>query len=663
MAEKLHWGILATGSIADKFAKGVAHSRTGQVVAVGSRSLGKANAFADANAIPVRHGSYEALLADPNVQAVYVATPHPMHAEWAIKAAEAGKHILCEKPIGLNAAEAMAIVQAAREHDVFLMEAYMYRCSPQTAKLVELLRSGVIGQVRVIRATFSFQAGFKADGRLFSNGLAGGGILDVGGYCTSIARLIAGVAQGRDFADPIEVRGCGHIGQTGVDEWASAVLKFPGDIVATVSTGVSINQDNAVQVFGTEGNILIPWAWIPSREGGANQIILKLNKEEKPQEISVTTDRWLYGLEADHVAEHLARRQGPAMSWADTLGNMAAMDAWRAAIGQVYEAEQPANVPTITRRPLAVRPGNDMPVGRLPGLDKPVSRLVMGCDNQQTMPHAAVLFDAFFECGGNCFDTAYVYVGGRSEKLLGQWIINRGVREQVVVIDKGSHTPWCDPASLVSQFNESLQRLQMDYVDVYMMHRDNLAVPVGEFVDAMNQLRSAGQVRVIGVSNWTRDRFDAANAYARAKGLAPLGVLSDNFSLARAADVPWAGCLACSDDAWRPWLAERNVPLLSWSSQGRGFFTSRSNPADRSDAELVRCWYTDDNFRRKERAEQLAAKRGVEATAIALAWVLSQSFPTFALIGPRTLEELHSSRAALRIKLTADEVAWLDLAK
>ena len=224
MADTLHWGIIGAGGIAKNFAKGVAHSRTGRIAAVGSRSKEKADKFAEEFCPSARrHGSYEALLADRDVQAVYIATPHPMHAEWAVKAAEAGKHILCEKPIGINHAEAMAIVEAARHHDVFLMEAFMYRCSPQTAKLVELLRAKTIGEVRVIRASFSFHAGFNPEGRLFRNALAGGGILDVGCYGVSMSRLVAGVATGKDFAEPIDVKGCGHLGATGVDEWAAAV--------------------------------------------------------------------------------------------------------------------------------------------------------------------------------------------------------------------------------------------------------------------------------------------------------------------------------------------------------------------------------------------------------------------------------------------------------
>jgi predicted dehydrogenase len=342
MADKLTWGLISTGRISGVFARGVAHSKTGKLLAVGSRTQEAADRFGREHNVPRCYSSYEALLADKDVQAVYISTPHPMHAEWAIKAAEAGKHILCEKPIGINHAEAAAMIEAARRHDVFLMEAFMYRCHPQTHKLIELVRGRAIGEVRVIHASFSFRSTFKEDSRIYDPFLAGGGILDVGCYCTSMSRLIAGVETGGDFAEPIEVKGVGHLGVTGVDEYASAVLKFPGDIIATISTGVAVQQDNAVRIFGTEGYIVVPWPWIPQREGGTSRILLHKPPQSEPQEILVECNDWLYGLEADTVAANIDRRQAapPAMTWDDTLGNMKTLDRWRESIGLVYDLER-----------------------------------------------------------------------------------------------------------------------------------------------------------------------------------------------------------------------------------------------------------------------------------------------------------------------------------
>ena len=657
MSSKLAWGIISTGAIAKTFARGLAASGTGELIAVGSRTQEAADRFGDEFKVPRRYGSYEALLADPDVQAVYIAPPHPMHAEWAIKAAEAGKHILCEKPLTLNCAEAMAVIEAARRNGVFLMEAFMYRCHPQTAKLVELIREKAIGDVQVIRATFSFHAGYNPEGRLFANALGGGGILDVGCYCVSMSRLVAGVALGRDFAEPIEVRGFGHIGETGVDEYAIGILKFPGDILAQVATGVRLNQENVVRIFGTEGSIFVPVPWTPKE---SSKIIVNRHGEG-PREISIEAGAGIYTIEADTVAANIERRQAtsPAMTWDDTLGNMRTLDMWRAAIGLVYDVEKPtADFPTVDRRPLAVRSDSRMKYGRIEGVEKPISRLVMGTTGGAQLPYASVMFDDYFRCGGNCFDTAHVY--GSGDAILGQWIKNRGIREQVVILAKGAHTPNCYPEALTSQLMESLEHLQMDYVDIYMMHRDNLDVPVGEFIDVLNDHQKAGRMRAFGVSNWSIERIQAAQDYAKSKGLTGFGAISNNLSLARMIEAPWGGCLASSDRESRAWFEKTQTPLMAWSSLGRGFFV-RGDKNDLSDADLVRCWYSEDNFRRLKRAKELAKKKRVLPVQIALAYVLHQPFPTFALIGPANLEEMRISVEAQDIELTPDEMKWLNL--
>jgi predicted dehydrogenase/aryl-alcohol dehydrogenase-like predicted oxidoreductase len=665
MNHRLAWGILGTGAIARTFAKALAGSERGRLVAVGSRSKETAEAFGAQFGIARRHASYEELLADPAVQAVYIATPHPMHAEWTIKAAEAGKHILCEKPLALNYPEAMAVVEAARRHDVFLMEAFMYRCHPQTAKLVELIRSKIIGEVCVIQATFSFAAGPNAESRLLKNALGGGGILDVGCYCISIARLVAGAAQGKDFAEPVELTGCGKLHEvTGVDEWAIASLKFPGGIVAEVSTGVRVAQENVVRIFGSEGSIFIPDPFAPAREGGTTRIAVRKRGQPEPEEIEVRSARPLYAFEADTVAAHIAERQAPspAMTWEDSLGNMKSLDRWRQAVGVVYDAEKPgANRLPVHRRPLAVRKDHRMKFGRIPGIEMPVSRLVMGVDNQRTLPMAQVMFDDFFESGGNCFDTAYIYGGGECEKMLGHWVKDRNIRRQVLILGKGACTPFCTPKDLTAQLMESLERLQTDYLDIYMMHRDNPEVPVGEFVDVLNEHRKAGRMRAFGGSNWTLERVGAANEYARSKGLAGFAAVSNNFSLARMVEAPWRGCLAASDARSREWFGRTQMTLMPWSSQARGFFAGAASPENRSDREMVRCWYSEDNFQRLARAKELAAKRGVQPINIALAYVLCQPFPTFPLIGPWTLHETSVALQGLEVQLTPEELRYLNL--
>jgi predicted dehydrogenase len=339
MHQRLQWGILGSGTIARAFAQGLAGSDAGKLIAIGSRDQARADAFAHEFHASHSYGSYDALLADPEVEAVYIATPHPTHATWAIRCAAAKKHVLVEKPIAMNHAEASAIIAAARANGVFLMEAFMYRCHPQTQKLVELIKDGAIGQVRVIQATFSFHARFDASHRLFNPQLGGGGILDVGGYCASMARLIAGVARGADFAEPLDISASGHLGESGVDEWAIAALRFPGDVLATLSCGVSVAQENFVRVFGSEGHLAVPTPWTPARDGGSSRIVLH-PKNAPAQEIVIDSPQQLYSIEADAVAGSLDARQCPAMRWADTLGNMLLLDRWRAAIGLVYEADK-----------------------------------------------------------------------------------------------------------------------------------------------------------------------------------------------------------------------------------------------------------------------------------------------------------------------------------
>ncbi len=644
MVDQLNWGVLGPGGIARTFARQLPLSRTGRLVAVGSRDAGRAAAFAAEFGGARAYGSYRELLDDPEVEAVYVATPHPTHPEWVVRAAEAGKHVLCEKPLAMTWAHAMAAVEAARRHDVFLMEAYMYRHHPQLRLLTDLVRDGALGTVAHIQASFSFAATLDPAGRLFAPELGGGGILDVGGYPVSSARLVAGAARGLPFAEPVGVTGAGRIGTTGVDEWAVATLDFGDGLVAQVATGVRVAADETLRVYGSEGYAEVRDPWLP-REDEPGRVVLHL-AGEKVREVT-TPPAAQYALEADSVAAHLADRESPVMSWADSLGNATVLDAWRHAIGLTYPAERtvPPSLGSTPRGPMAT--------GTLPGIAKPVSRLVLGVDNQRDLTHATVMFDDFAEQGGNAFDTAWFYGDGALEPLLGKWMRSRGVRDDVVVIGKGAHTPHCDPESVRRQLTESLDRMDTDHVDLYLMHRDNLEVPVDEFVDVLEAERVAGRVTAYGVSNWTLDRVDAALAYADRRGAAGFSALSNHFSLAEAYAVPWAGCVHVTDAASQDWLRRHDLTLLPWSSQARGFF------AGRTDDEIARCYHSETNFGRRARARTLAAELGVPPTAVALAYVLHQPFATFPLIGPRTLTETHGSLRALEVALTPEQVAWL----
>ncbi len=302
-----------------------------------------------------------------------------------------------------------------------------------------------------------------------------------------------------------------------------------------------------------------------------------------------------------------------------------------------------------------------MPSRKIEGLSLPISRLVMGVDNQPDLSYASSIFDAYIEQGGNCFDTAYVY--GR-EHLLGQWMARRGIRDKVVVIGKGAHTPDCDPESVTRQLMISLDRMQTDYVDIYFLHRDNTDVPVGEFVDVLNEHVDAGRMKIYGGSNWTIDRIVEADAYACQNRKAAIAAISNQFSLARMVSPPGEGCLSQSDPESIAWHHRTQKPLFAWSSQARGFFVEgRAHPDIRDDPEMVRCLYSEDNFKRLDRARKLADDMGVEPVNIALAYVLHQSFPVYALFGPRTLQEMYSSLAALKVNLTEGQVQWLNLSE
>ena len=280
----------------------------------------------------------------------------------------------------------------------------------------------------------------------------------------------------------------------------------------------------------------------------------------------------------------------------------------------------------------------------------------------RSRPHAFATFDAFFERGGNCFDTGYIYQAGGAEEVLGEWVETRGLREQVVIMAKGAHSPLCFPETVRPQLEQSLDRLRTDRADLYFLHRDNPSVPAGEFVEVLNEAKRDGLIRAFGGSNWTPACIDEANDYAAEHALEGLSAASNNFSLARQATPIWRGVRSSSGPEDREWFERTRLPLVPWSSQARGFFVpGRAHPEKRSDEDLVRGWYSDENFERLRRCNELAERFGVHPNSVALAYVLAQSFPTFPIISARRLVELGTSLDALEIELTPEDVNYLDL--
>ncbi|WP_108397841.1 aldo/keto reductase [Devosia submarina] len=663
--QKIRWGIIGPGSIAKAFQGGVAGSKHGVLAAIATRDPNKPNLATDFPGARIVHG-YDALLADPEIDAVYIAVPHTGHAEWAIKAAQAGKHVLVEKPLALSSHEMDAVFHAHRKAGTFAGEAFMYRLHPQTAKLGELIRSGAIGEVRMIQSSFGFSMGiFQPQHRLFASALAGGGILDVGGYPVSMARFIAGQAVGKPFADPVKVAGTAKLNAEGTDDWAAAVLTFENGIVAQVSCAVMANLDNVLRIHGSEGRIEVPDFWFAGGDRTKGLGRIDIIKKGQTETISVGEERHVYSFEVDAAAEAIFAKRNelaaPGMSWADSLGNARVLDAWRKDAGIEYSVEKASvRVNTLDNRKLGPNQGL-IPKRSIPGLGKQASAVALGFEDFRSFASGAIMLDAFWEKGGNIFDTAFVYGAGYTETLFGQWHTNRGTREGSVLIGKGAHSPLVYPDVIAKQLTQSLDRLQTDYVDVYFMHRDNLEVPVGEFVDAMDAEVQKGRIRgPFGGSNWTKERFDEAVAYAERTGKTKPMALSNNFALSEMLEPIWPGCVTSSTDEWKQWLTDRQVTNFSWSSQGRGFFTDRAGRDKTDNEELVRCWYNDKNFARRDRAIELANQLGHSPIHIALAFVLAQPFPSIPLIGPRTLGELDDSLRAFDIKLTPEQVKWLD---
>ncbi|WP_269526570.1 Gfo/Idh/MocA family protein [Coraliomargarita parva] len=339
---RIRWGILAAGDIAHVFAGAFAQCEGSELVAVASRDASRASEFAKKFSLDKAYDSYEAMLEDPDVEAVYIATLHPFHLEWILRAVHAGKHVLCEKPLCMNLREAKAAQKAARENRCILREAFMYRHHPQSQKICDWITSGAIGRVRMIDASFCFNNKGKPDSRHEAKELGGGSILDLGGYVMSFARMVAGRAVGRPFSEPLELKAVGHISpQSHTDMWTSASLRFEGDILASLSAAMHVRKENQAVISGERGRIVVESPWFCS---GA----VRLQMDEGAEEVwTSSTDRSLYAYEIDAFAAELCgipvASDEVGMRFDDTLGNMKALDWWRSEISLRYDADAPTD--------------------------------------------------------------------------------------------------------------------------------------------------------------------------------------------------------------------------------------------------------------------------------------------------------------------------------
>jgi len=307
----VRWGILSTADINRKVIPGAQASDKVELIAVGSRDKSRAESYAEEWGIERAYGSYDALLEDADVEAVYISLPNTMHCEWSIRAVEAGKHVLCEKPMSRHAQDVEAAFDAAERAGRLLMEAFMYRHNPQTQRLRELVVDGAVGDLRLVRAAFSYSLHDAENIRLRTD-VDGGSLMDVGCYCVSGSRLLAG--------EPELVFGRQHLGPTGTDCVFAGTMVFPGDVVALFDCGTSLPERDELEVIGTEGSLFLddPWhCYVPvielRREGGVERI------ELRPEDS--------YRLELENLSDAIRGEAEPLLGAEDAIAQARALEA------------------------------------------------------------------------------------------------------------------------------------------------------------------------------------------------------------------------------------------------------------------------------------------------------------------------------------------------
>ncbi|MDX6690899.1 MAG: hypothetical protein QOG15_2356 [Solirubrobacteraceae bacterium] len=305
------WGLLSTAGINARIITAARATDAADIVAVASRSQSAAQAFADAHDIPRAHGSYDALLADPEVEAVYIPLPNSMHVDWSVRTIEAGKHVLCEKPLDRRPEQVARAFDAAERAGLVLSEAFMWRHSPQTRRLREMLDDGAVGELRLIRATFSFRLTRAVDVRL-DPALDGGALMDVGCYCVSGVRFAAG-------SEPTSVAAQAVMGPTGVDVRLTGLLRFEDDVLAMIDCGLDVAGRSGLEIAGTEGRLLLADPWHAAQP----QIVLERGTEREVVEPDRADS---YRLELEDMAAAIGGERAPLLGRADALGQARAID-------------------------------------------------------------------------------------------------------------------------------------------------------------------------------------------------------------------------------------------------------------------------------------------------------------------------------------------------
>jgi predicted dehydrogenase len=328
MKEVIRWGILGTGNIATSFATGVATMPDAELAAVGSRNQATADAYGDRFQIERRYASYRELVNDPEVDVVYIATPHSLHLENMLLCFEADKAVLCEKPFTINAAQARQAIRRARQCKLFVMEATWMRFTPLMVELRKMLADGVIGEIRMVNADFGIRAEYDPLFRLFNPELGGGGMLDVGIYPLSLAQMLLGT--------PAQVVGLAELGQTGVDEQSASVLGYEGGQLAVLHNAIRTETPQEATIVGAEGWIRIdaPW-WMPQA-----MTIQKSGTTPRHLEIPFAANGYTYEAAEVHHCLREGKLESPLMPLDETIAVMETMDALRAQWGMRYPMEK-----------------------------------------------------------------------------------------------------------------------------------------------------------------------------------------------------------------------------------------------------------------------------------------------------------------------------------
>ena len=664
---KIKWGIIGTGSIANAFAHSIKYCDKSDLISVYGRNEATLRQFSKKFNIQA-HSDINSLLSSNDIDAVYIATPHNSHFEYAFQAIKNKKHVLCEKPITINHIESMVLFGLAKDAEIFLMEAYMYRTHPQTLNILNSLK--ILRDTKEdisINCSFGFNAEIPEDHRLRNLMMGGGAILDVGCYPLSMVKLLAGQILSKPYADPKSIEVSGELDTTGVDLNSKAHIVFTDNIKANISCAINKEYENNLEVVSGNFKLEVsqPWHCGQFQEGLSS--IKIYNKESLVEEIAYKDDVGLFTREIDHASQSILQGslESELISHNDSQSIMLWLDRWRQETGVVCPFESKdvspmvkSNFYSIQKRKLdSISESNS---------DKQFSRLVLGCDNQTSDIHAYAMFDYFYGAGGRIFDTAYIYNNGLGDKYLGDWINSRNLQNEVVVLGKGAHTPDCKPELIKPQIEESLERLNISKIDIYCLHRDNHEIPVSEFVDALDEIKTEGLINNIGASNWNLDRFSTARDYALKNNKEPFTVLSNNFSLAEMLEPVWPGCIGINKQ-FLDYIKSNEIKLFPWSSTARGFFirkkeiTTKEHFSNPSLEEEKRVWHSKKNLKRREICFEIADKKNVEPIEIAIAYIVHTSSLVFPLIGPRTINELNSSIFGSQIDLSEEELSRLSI--